>query len=466
MASTDANTSFHGIAARLDRIPISGFHKKVMWLLAGITFCDSVDMGVGGPIGMVLQDQGFMTLEQFALFNSITMIGYLVGGLMAGALSDGIGRKKSVVICGSIFTVFCFIAAMSPDANFLTGCRFFMGLGLGAAFPAGYSALTEFTPPEKRGKYQSYVGLIANCGTLFASVMNLIILPISGWREVFVFCGILGAAVVVLCVFFLQESPRWLALMGRGKEADKIVTDLENKIAAKGVTVPDVPASEIERRENAEKVEQLPWKFLFTKKMITRTLTAMFLCFVMNVLVYTVISWTPTILRANGFDTGLTTLMTVVMQLGIPVGVGALTFYVEKVNRKTIVITTFVLIAILGPIWSMLPTDQPALVMAFGFLVCVCTFTNSVTTSAIYLSEPFPTACRIRGAGVANAFGRLGGIFSPMWIAFFMASPFGTLGAYVINSCLAIFMAIWLAIFGVETRGRTLEDITKGLLDK
>ena len=158
--------------------------------------------------------------------------------------------------------------------------------------------------------------------------------------------------------------------------------------------------------------------------------------------------------------------MTVVMQLGIPVGVGLLTFYVEKVNRKTILIVTFVLIAILGPIWSMLPTDQPALVMFFGFLVCVCTFTNSVTTSAIYLSEPFPTACRIRGAGVANAFGRLGGIFSPMWIAFFVASPMGTLGAYVINSALAIFMAIWLAIFGVETRGRTLEDITKGLLDK
>lgn len=466
MASADANTSFHGIAARLDRIPISGFHKKVMWLLAGLTFCDSVDMGVGGPIGMVLQDQGFMTLEQFAFFNSITMVGYLIGGLMAGAISDGIGRRKAVLVCGSLFTVFCFVAAASPDANFLTGCRFFMGVGLGAAFPAGYSALTEFTPPQKRGKYQSYVGLSANCGTLFASVMNLIILPIAGWREVFVFCGVLGAVVMVLCFFYLIESPRWLALMGRNQEADKIVTNLENKIASKGTALPPVPAEEIERRENAENVTQLPWKFLFTKKMITRTLTAMFLCFVMNVLVYTVISWTPTILKANGFDTGLSTLMTVVMQLGIPVGVGLLTFYVEKVNRKTILIVTFVLIAVLGPIWSMLPTDQPALVMFFGFLVCVCTFTNSVTTSAIYLSEPFPTACRIRGAGVANAFGRLGGIFSPMWIAFFVASPMGTLGAYVINSALAIFMAIWLAIFGVETRGRTLEDITKGLLDK
>ena len=42
---------------------------KIMWLLAGITFCDSVDMSIGGPIGAVLQDEGFMTLEQFAFFN-------------------------------------------------------------------------------------------------------------------------------------------------------------------------------------------------------------------------------------------------------------------------------------------------------------------------------------------------------------------------------------------------------------
>lgn len=53
--SSDAQTSYHGIAARLDRIPITGMHRKVLWLLAGITFCDSVDMGVGGPIGAVLQ---------------------------------------------------------------------------------------------------------------------------------------------------------------------------------------------------------------------------------------------------------------------------------------------------------------------------------------------------------------------------------------------------------------------------
>ena len=465
MASDALQSSYHGIAARMDRLPISGFHKKILWLLGGVTFCDSVDMAVGGPIGMILQDQGWMSLEQFALFNSITMIGYLVGGLMAGAISDSIGRKKAVLICSTIFTVFCFVAAAAPDANFLTGCRFFMGLGLGAAFPAGYSSLTEFTPPSKRGKYQSYVGLIGNVGTLAASVLNLIVLPIAGWRPVFAICGVIGACVVLLCVFFLNESPRWLAMMGRTDEANRIVSSFEEKAAAGGASIEPVSDDEIKRREEAESVDQLPWSFLFSRKMITRTLTAMFLCFVMNVLVYTVITWTPTILKQNGFDVQLSTLMTVIMQLGIPVGVGALTFYVEKVNRKTILIATYVLIAILGPVWALMPTDQPVLVMIVGFFVCVCTFTNSVTTASVYLSEPFPTACRIRGAGVANAFGRLGGILGPIWIAALIASPIGTMGVYLINGAIAICMAIWLAVFGVETRGRTLEDITQGLLD-
>ena len=239
----------------------------------------------------------------------------------------------------------------------------------------------------------------------------------------------------------------------------------ESIASSKHGALSEVSDDEINARASEEKVEDLPWSFLFKKKMIFRTLTAMFICFAMNVFVYTVITWTPTILTKNGFDPHMSTTLTVVMQLGIPVGVGALTFYVEKVGRKTILIVTYLLIAIIGPIWASLPTENTGLIMFIGFLLCVCTFTNSVTTAAIYLSEPFPTACRIRGAGVANAFGRLAGILSPMWISFLITTSLGTMGVFLINAILAIFMAVWLGIFGVETRGRTLEDITKGLLD-
>ena len=465
MAASELQSSYHGIAARLDRLPITGFHRKIMWLLAGITFCDSIDMNIGGPIIAQLLATGWSDAGLNSLFVSITMVGYFFGGLLAGALSDGIGRKKSAVICTIIFTIGCFAAAFSPDMHFLIGCRFVMGLGLGAAFPAGYSALTEFTPASKRGKYQSYVGLIANSGVLVASFLNLIILPIAGWRPVFIVAGIMGAFVAIMCIIFLDESPRWLAMMGRNAEAATLVAGYEAQIKAQGKDFPEVTEAEIRQREAAENVKQLPWSFLFKKKMITRTLTAMFLCFAMNACVYTVATWTPTIFVMRGFDVTYSTMMTVVMQLGIPVAVGALTFYVEKVNRKTILIVTSVLIAVIGFAWSCIPADQTTLIMFCGFLVCCVTYTNSVTTSAIYLSEPFPTACRIRGAGIANAFGRIAGILSPIWITALLNSAFGATGVYAVNAAIAIFVAIWVAIFGVETRGRTLEEVTAGLLD-
>ena len=62
MASDALNSSYHGIAARLDRMPITGFHKKILWLLAGITFCDSVDMACWRPDRYTFSSQPTMPL--------------------------------------------------------------------------------------------------------------------------------------------------------------------------------------------------------------------------------------------------------------------------------------------------------------------------------------------------------------------------------------------------------------------
>lgn len=117
---TDAlQISYHGIAARMDRLPISNFHRKLLWLLGGVVFCDSIDMGIGGPIIAQLLATGWSDAGLNSLFVSITMLGYFFGGLMAGALSDSIGRKKAVIIFCLFFTVGCFAAAFSPDMYFL-----------------------------------------------------------------------------------------------------------------------------------------------------------------------------------------------------------------------------------------------------------------------------------------------------------------------------------------------------------
>lgn len=212
-----------------------------MWLIGGICFCDCLDMNVGGPIIAQLLASGWSDNNLNAMFVSMTAFGYLVGGLLAGMISDYFGRVRACVVNTLIFSIGCVGAMFAPNIYVLIAWRFIMGIGLGAAYPAGYSALTEYTPPDKRGKYQAYVGLIANCGTPFASFVSLILLPLFGWRAIFLFCGIAGIIVCFLVGKCMEESPRWLAMKGRYKEANALVDKWENEAREKGHTIEKVP---------------------------------------------------------------------------------------------------------------------------------------------------------------------------------------------------------------------------------
>ncbi len=464
-AIESVHTSYHGIAARLDRLPRSKVHRKLLWLLAGVTFCDNIDMNIGGPIIAQLLVSGYSDATLNAAFVSITMLGYLFGGLLAGVIADGIGRKKAVIICASVFTAGCLCAAAAPNMHVLIGCRFIMGLGLGAAYPTAFSSLSEFTPPSIRGQYQSWMGLVTNMGAPVASFISLIILPMVGWRPVFLMCACLGLFVVFMNVRFVDESPRWLASKGRFQEADAIVKKYEDAIRKEGLAIPEIDAETVKAEAAKREVKQLPYSFLFKKSMITRTLTACFLCFAMNATIYTIVTWTPTIFVTRGFDISQSVTMTVVMQLGIPVGIFLLGFIVEKINRKPLLIGTFLICAVGGILWSFIPADQTGWVMFVGFLLCLVLYPNSVVIASVYLPEPFPTECRIRGTGFANAFGRLAGIFSPMWITALLYSDFGVVGIYTVFAGICIAISIWLGIFGIETRGKTLEEVTEGVFD-
>lgn len=275
-------------------------------------------MNVGGPIIAQLLASGWSDNNLNAMFVSMTAFGYLVGGLLAGMISDYFGRVRACVVNTLIFSIGCVGAMFAPNIYVLIAWRFIMGIGLGAAYPAGYSALTEYTPPDKRGKYQAYVGLIANCGTPFASFVSLILLPLFGWRAIFLFCGIAGIIVCFLVGKCMEESPRWLAMKGRYKEANALVDKWENEAREKGHTIEKVPDDLILAESSKREVKQLPTKVLFTNKaLFKRLVVAAVLCWTNFVCVYTIVSWTPTIFVTRGFDVTYSVAMSVVMNLGI-----------------------------------------------------------------------------------------------------------------------------------------------------
>ncbi len=462
-----AQRSYHGIAARLDRLPAGKAHRKVLWLIGGVAFCDCLDMNIAGPIIAQLLASGWSDNNLNSVFVSMTAFGYLVGGLLAGVVSDRFGRRKGLVFFTTLFSVFCLAAAFASDMYVLIACRFFMGFGLGAAYPAGYGSLSEYTPPRVRGRYQAWVGLIANCGTPIASLLCLIMLPLVGWRAIFGLCGVVGGVVAVLVFRHMDDSPRWLAQHGRNEEADAIVTKYEDIMRAAGHTVEPVPDEQIEAEASkaaSQEVEQLPFSFLFTKKMLPRTIVACAICLVNFVCVYTIVTWTPTIFVSRGFDVTYSVALTTIMLLGIPVGVALLSVFVDKIGRKVQLVVGFTLTAIFGFLWALIPVDQAVLIIVVGFLMTVITYYWSLICSSVYLPEPFPTQIRVRGAGFANAFGRIGAILNPIWIAFFLNSGIGAVGVYLTSGAIAIVGAVIVAALGVETRGKSLEEISEGVL--
>lgn len=456
--------SYHGIALRLDRLPIGKVQKKTLFILGGVIFCDSIDMSIGGPVIAQLLASGWSDAGLNAIFVSITMVGYLVGGLLSGAISDAIGRKKGALTLCALFTAGCLLGAASPDMYFLIGCRFIMGLGLGGAYPCCYSYLSEFTPPKKRGQWQAYIALVANSGTPVGAFLCMVILPMVGWRAIFIFAGCLGILFFVLTMMFVDESPRWLAMKGRNEEANAQLTKYESEAAAAGKPVEPVADEAIRAAAEVEDVKQLGWSFLFTKKMLPRTVTMCIGLFAMNVCVYSVVTWTPTIFVSRGFDVAYSTAMTAVMQAGIPCGVFLMSCLVEHFNRKTWYCVTLTIVGFAGLLWSQIPADQTIPIMIVGFLLCMITYGWSTHISAVFLPEPFPTQVRIRGAGFCNAFGRLGGILSPYWISYFIAQGDVT-AVYMVNVAIALTGVISMAIWGFETRGKTLEEINEGVFD-
>jgi putative MFS transporter len=209
-------------ASRLDRLPISSFHHRVFWLIAAGMFFDGYDLYVGANVLGATVQSGFSTLAQNAQFVSLTFFGMTIGSLIAGFLGDHFGRRFTYQFNLAIFGLASLAAAVAPDMGWLNAIRFFMGLGLGAEIVVGYSTLTEFVPPQSRGRSLALLAMVVVSSLPATALLGTLIIPSFGWRPMFVIAGI-GALVVWYLRKSLPESPRWLEAQGRAVEAESLM---------------------------------------------------------------------------------------------------------------------------------------------------------------------------------------------------------------------------------------------------
>ena len=461
----DLAKSYHGVSARLDRLPVGKWHKKMVFLFSCCIFCDGMDTFVGGGIIANLLAQGWSTVELNAAFSSLTMFGYFFGALLSGWLGDTFGRRRGLTINLTIFAIATFAGGFAPSMEVLCGLRFIMGIGLGAAIPGSYGIQGEFIPPSKRGQYSALVGMFGNFAPPIGAFIVMVTIPVFGWRPIFWGIGIMTGIVVFLVWKLMPESPRWLASHGRNDEADEIVTMVEKSLEDAGKTIEPISEEEVAAHAAAESGEELPWSALFRGSALPRLITICAALMGMNIIIPTITNWTPTIFVLRGFDATFSVGISVVMLIGAPVGIGILSLLADKHPRKQGLVVTLIVTAICGYLWSCVPVDQVYLIMFIGFILCVLAYYYSLLACSVYIGEVFPTELRARGSGFANAMGRVTAILSPIWIQYLLNNV-GAEAVYLVNGIICVAFAIIIAIFGVETRGQTLEHLNDGIVEE
>jgi putative MFS transporter len=440
--------------ARLDRLPIGNFHYRLLALIGAGLFLDGFELYLTAGVLGSLTKSGWSTMALNASFVSATFMGMVVGAWAAGIIGDRYGRRFAYQFNLMVFGLASLGAVFAPDMNTLIGLRFIMGIGLGAEVVIGYGMLTEFVPAKVRGRMIGWLAVITNSALFVSTFLGLWIIPNYGWRYMFLIVGV-GAVIIWAMRRSLPESPRWLESKGRLEEAEAILLSLESG-GTGGVNGATAPVEASVRASAAAPVPSPSIWILFTPQVIGRTLMGMLLNIVIGFCLYGFINWLPTFFVKQGFSVTSSLVWTTVMSLGAPAGAIIGLLLADHVGRKKIIVFASLWAAALGIAFPMVGDGYP--LMAVGFCLFIGIYIILAVGFALHVPELFPTEYRMRGAGVCSTAGRL----ATAGVQFVVVSLFAWGGVTAVVGLLVsllLVQAVVFALFGIETRQKSLEAI-------
>ncbi len=273
----------------------------------------------------------------FMLGFSVSCIiwGAIVGNLVAGPLSDYIGRKKSLLIAALLFTATGLFCAFANNITVFIIGRIIGGLGVGIAILVAPVYIAEIAPAEKRGWLVSFNQLLIVIGLTAAYFSNYFILktvtdPFINWRWML---GIemVPAVIYFFCVLFIPESPRWLVMHGMESRAFEVLSRLHGKGAAAAEY--DEIKQSIESPDKIKLSEQL--KKLFTRRMKK----VLIIGFGLGILqqfsgINAILYYTPMVFESAGGGRNAAFLQAIVLGVVFVVMTIVSMFLIDRIGRK------------------------------------------------------------------------------------------------------------------------------------
>jgi putative MFS transporter len=403
-------------------------------------------------------------------FSTALFAGMLGGAAIAGIVSDRMGRKYPLAASIIVFGVFSLVAVFSVDYPMLLTARVIQGIGLGAEIAIVLPYIAEFAPARHRGPMVALATAGWLVGLPVAAGIATWVVPAMTWRGMFIIGTIPVLAGVAVAVV-VPESVRYLLQRNRGADAARIVGQLallpepvpgsaqEPDLGpAPGPASPEpgaVPARIAGRKPTAGAV----WNLL-SPTYLAYTLAIWLMALCAGAFLYGLGTWLPTVLEKQG--NGLLhsfTYTAIISAVGV-VGSVVASQAINKLGRRWVLAPSFLISGVFCLLWG--TVSGTTAIVILGSLATF--FGSGVAGSTLfaYSAELYPTTIRATGLGWNAAWQKAGGLIIPTIIGYILAMHTSTYAFFVLFAVIS-FIAGLAGLVTVETRGKTVEQITADL---
>lgn len=441
------------IAARLNRLPVTRTHKRIIAVVALGLFFENYELFLTGTLSTTLKRSFGIHGAQLSAVLASAFVGAFIGAVVIGRLADRIGRRNAYFLTLSLYSIFSLVGAFSPNAWVLIISRFVAGIGLGGELPITDSYLGDLLPAHRRGFYTAWAFTLAYIAVPVVSILGFGLVQVApfgmaGWRWMFGI-GALGAAVAFFLRRALPESPRWLESVGRAAEAQAIVQRFEEAAGVEHRALP-VPAD-----SGPVATAPLPASALLRRPLVRRT-ALMTTVWITTVVGYYGFGHLATLaLGARGYSAVASLGYSAISFVGYPIGSALSMVIMERLERKWILAVSCLAMSVFGIAYGY--STATAAIVVFGF--CFTLASNVMANSChIYQAEQFPTSIRATANGWLYSLSRLSTAAAPFYLIPLLTNH-GPAAAFAVVGVAMITAVLALAAFGVRTTGLGLETI-------
>jgi MFS family permease len=463
------------IPARLDRLPWSRWHWRIVAALGITWILDGLEVTIVGTLSPRLTQANTLhfSAAEVGAIATFYIAGSVIGALVFGYFTDRMGRKTLFLVTLSWYTVFTVLTAFAWNFWSFAIFRFLTGNGIGGEYAAINSAIDELIPARRRGWTDLSINSSYWIGTMLGSALSLLFLDERlfaadlGWR----LCFAIGAVIAIAVAWVrrsIPESPRWLMTRGRLDEADGIVSRIEEEVAREKGKLP-APTGTVVTVDLDRRVSYLDVARTMLSAYPSRTFLSLSLM-VTQAFLYNSIFFTEALVLTQYFGVPSATVGLYIFPfaIGNVLGPWLLGSLFDTIGRKAMIAFTYIVSGVLLTLTGLLFVNGALNATTITICWSVVFFFASAGASSAYLttSEIFPMEIRANAIAYVYAVGTLvGGALAPYLFGLLIQTRTSSavfLG-YLVGAFLMILGGITEIFFGVDSERRSLENVAAPL---